>query len=182
MCLKYVSSLQLIRNELEYLNIVNKFLVGRTVWYVVSGFGVFDGWNVRSLQLWWMEVAVEGFRPLFYSACDMGNVCDLLIPCCLPSLVYVRCLLTKCWVDSRTCFHIRRHAKHQQNQGNNILGTGSPIPTLPSTYSVHDFHSYGYHGTGVTPGLHFHLAASINAETGELCEGDTKSVLSVATF
>ncbi|XP_023723664.1 dmX-like protein 2 isoform X1 [Cryptotermes secundus] len=65
----------------------------------------------------------------------------------------------------KTCFHIRRHAKHQQNQGNNLLGTGSPIPTLPSTYSVHDFHSYGYHGTGVTPGLHFHLAASINAET-----------------
>lgn len=65
----------------------------------------------------------------------------------------------------KTCFHIRRNAKHQQNQGNNLLGTGSPIPTLPSTYSVHDFHSYGYHGTGVTPGLHFHLAASINAET-----------------
>lgn len=42
------------------------------------------------------------------------------------------------------------------------------IPTLPSTYSVHDFHSYGFHGTGVTPGLHFHLAASINAETGQI--------------
>lgn len=95
----------------------------------------------------------------------------------MPSLVCVHCLLTKCWVDSRTCFHIRRHAKHQQNQGNNLLGTGSPIPTLPSTYSVHDFHSYGYHGTGVTPGLHFHLAASINAETGELCKGDAKPLV-----
>lgn len=76
----------------------------------------------------------------------------------------------------KTCFHIRRHAK---NNGPNTLGIGaafggpgagtnfgqSPIPSLPSTYSVHDFHSYGYHGTGVTPGLHFHLAASINAET-----------------
>lgn len=62
----------------------------------------------------------------------------------------------------KTCFHIRRHAKHQA-QGN--LGPSPPIPTLPSTYSVHDFHSYGYHGTGVTPGLHFHLAASVNAET-----------------
>ncbi|XP_047120921.1 dmX-like protein 2 [Schistocerca piceifrons] len=59
----------------------------------------------------------------------------------------------------KTCFHIRRHAKNQQAQG---LYVGSAIPTLPSTYSVHDFHSYGYHGTGVTPGLHFHLAASIN--------------------
>lgn len=80
----------------------------------------------------------------------------------------------------KTCFHIRRHAKN--NNGNSNLagqtigsaygasGAGtnlgqSPIPSLPSTYSVHDFHSYGYHGTGVTPGLHFHLAASINAET-----------------
>lgn len=77
----------------------------------------------------------------------------------------------------KTCFHIRRHAKH--HAGGGLLGAGpsfggpgagmnmghSPIPSLPSTYSVHDFHSYGYHGTGVTPGLHFHLAASINAET-----------------
>ncbi|KXJ76162.1 hypothetical protein RP20_CCG010172, partial [Aedes albopictus] len=77
----------------------------------------------------------------------------------------------------KTCFHIRRHAKHNGGTGLNGLGAGfggpgasagfgnPPIPTLPSTYSVHDFHSYGYHGTGVTPGLHFHLAASINAET-----------------
>nr|CAD7425060.1 unnamed protein product [Timema monikensis] len=70
----------------------------------------------------------------------------------------------------KTCFHIRRHAKNTQVSGaiGGLMGIplGSPIPTLPSTYSVHDFHSYGYHGTGVTPGLHFHLAASINAETG----------------
>lgn len=77
----------------------------------------------------------------------------------------------------KTCFHIRRHAKHQGAIGFNGIGPGfggpgagtgfghSPIPSLPSSYSVHDFHSYGYHGTGVTPGLHFHLAASINAET-----------------
>ena len=77
----------------------------------------------------------------------------------------------------KTCFHIRRHAKHHlisgvPGSGAGFAGPGaissfghSPIPTLPSTYSVHDFHSYGYHGTGVTPGLHFHLAASINAET-----------------
>jgi len=39
------------------------------------------------------------------------------------------------------------------------------IPTLPSTFSVHDFHSFGIHGTSMAPGLHFHLTASINAET-----------------
>lgn len=66
---------------------------------------------------------------------------------------------------SRTCFHIRRHAKHQHTLNGVVSQT---IPTLPSTYSVHDFHSYGFHGTGVTPGLHFHLAASINAETGNI--------------
>ncbi|KAI8034003.1 hypothetical protein M5D96_013248 [Drosophila gunungcola] len=44
----------------------------------------------------------------------------------------------------------------------NYLG---PIPSLPSSCSVHDFHSYGFQGSGVTPGMHFHLAASINAET-----------------
>lgn len=77
----------------------------------------------------------------------------------------------------KTCFHIRRHAKHQAVTGLSGMGAGfggmganngfgqPPIPTLPSTYSVHDFHSYGYHGTGVQAGLHFHLAASINAET-----------------
>ncbi|XP_053676697.1 dmX-like protein 1 [Anopheles nili] len=80
----------------------------------------------------------------------------------------------------KTCFHIRRHAKHSGNGGvNGLNGMGpgfggpgassgfgnAPIPTLPSTYSVHDFHSYGYHGTGMRSGLHFHLAASINAET-----------------
>lgn len=77
----------------------------------------------------------------------------------------------------KTCFHIRRHAKHHAATGMSGMAAGfgglgtsngfgqPPIPTLPSTYSVHDFHSYGYHGTGVTPGLHFHLAASINAET-----------------
>uniref|UniRef100_A0A182QT69 RAVE complex protein Rav1 C-terminal domain-containing protein n=1 Tax=Anopheles farauti TaxID=69004 RepID=A0A182QT69_9DIPT len=83
----------------------------------------------------------------------------------------------------KTCFHIRRHAKHSTGGGaggaNGLNGMGAgfggpgassgfgnaPIPTLPSTYSVHDFHSYGYHGTGMRSGLHFHLAASINAET-----------------
>lgn len=119
---------------------------------------------------------VEGCRSSYLAACSSGMFVISLILCFILSIVCVHCLLTKCWVDSRTCFHIRRNAKHQQNQGNNLLGTGSPIPTLPSTYSVHDFHSYGYHGTGVTPGLHFHLAASINAETGELVGIDTNSL------
>ncbi|KPM03004.1 DmX-like protein [Sarcoptes scabiei] len=39
------------------------------------------------------------------------------------------------------------------------------ILNLPSTFSCHDFHGLGIHGTAITPGgVHFHLTASINAE------------------
>ncbi|XP_026671186.1 dmX-like protein 2 isoform X3 [Ceratina calcarata] len=67
----------------------------------------------------------------------------------------------KIYVFCRTCFHIRRHAKQQHQAGHT---TATTLPTLPSTYSVHDFHN-SYQGTGHYPGMHFHLAASINAET-----------------
>ncbi|XP_015601429.1 dmX-like protein 2 isoform X2 [Cephus cinctus] len=62
----------------------------------------------------------------------------------------------------KTCFHIRRHAKQQQQRQSGH--TAPTLPTLPSTYSVHDFHN-SYQGSGHYPGMHFHLAASINAET-----------------
>ncbi|XP_074603304.1 rabconnectin-3 alpha isoform X2 [Brevipalpus obovatus] len=52
-----------------------------------------------------------------------------------------------------------------RSNSSNQLGSGEPIPTLPSTFSVHDFHNFSLCGTAVTPGFHFHLAASINAET-----------------
>ena len=51
----------------------------------------------------------------------------------------------------------KRHAKTEE--------VDQAIPNLPSTYSVHDFHTFGVHGASMTPGLHFHLAAAINAET-----------------
>ncbi|KAL0271823.1 UNVERIFIED_CONTAM: hypothetical protein PYX00_008798 [Menopon gallinae] len=63
----------------------------------------------------------------------------------------------------KTCFHLRRHAKQSHTIG--TVPTDRPVPTLLSTFSVHDFHNYGLQGTGMTPGLHFHLAASVNAET-----------------
>ena len=40
-----------------------------------------------------------------------------------------------------------------------------PVASLPSTYSVHEFHNYGFQGTGISPGLHFHLSGTINALT-----------------
>lgn len=70
------------------------------------------------------------------------------------------------------------HFKRRQHMENELDGEGLPrnsssqdaldshaIPNLPSTFSVHDFHGFGVHGTSVTPGgLHFHLTATINAE------------------
>ena len=46
-----------------------------------------------------------------------------------------------------------------------LTGVQDPIPTLPSTYSIHDFHNFSFQGTGISPGLHFHLSATINATT-----------------
>lgn len=49
---------------------------------------------------------------------------------------------------------MRRHVKTGGNIMGGLGGIGiEPLPTLPSSYSVHDFHMYGIHGTGITPGL-----------------------------
>lgn len=40
------------------------------------------------------------------------------------------------------------------------------MPSLPSSFSINDFHNFALQGSGVAPGVHFHLAASINAESG----------------
>ena len=68
----------------------------------------------------------------------------------------------------RQSFTARRLAKSRPpSQRSPASATAKPetIATLPSTYSVHEFHNYGYQGTGISPGLHFHLAATINALT-----------------
>ncbi|KAH9413091.1 DmX-like protein 1 [Dermatophagoides pteronyssinus] len=60
------------------------------------------------------------------------------------------------------------HLDNHEDSSNNLQQNGfndTPILNLPSTYSCHDFHGYGVHGTAITPGgVHFHLTASINAE------------------
>lgn len=64
--------------------------------------------------------------------------------------------------------HMKSFSQFKKRQAVMIDETqnkNEPIPNLPSTYSVHDFHSFGIHGMAMAPGLHFHLAASINAET-----------------
>lgn len=60
----------------------------------------------------------------------------------------------------------RQFKKRQAAKTDDVTAADDqPIPNLPSTYSEHDFHTFGIHGTVMTPGFHFHLAASINAET-----------------
>lgn len=70
----------------------------------------------------------------------------------------------------RACFGSRRPNRFQtDHSSSNVSGLGNdanePLATMPASYSVHDFPSYGFHAMGVTPGFHFHLAASINAAT-----------------
>lgn len=61
----------------------------------------------------------------------------------------------------------KRHASNSKNEENELNSTvnSQPIPNMPSTYSVHDFHCFGIHGATMMPGIHFHLAASINAKS-----------------
>ena len=66
----------------------------------------------------------------------------------------------------RQSFAARRVVKGSSN-GFKPSNTPDPVASLPSTYSVHEFHNYGFQGTGISPGLHFHLSGTINATTGE---------------
>ncbi|XP_022699027.1 dmX-like protein 2 isoform X2 [Varroa jacobsoni] len=54
------------------------------------------------------------------------------------------------------------------NDTTGIIANGAPVetmPSLPSSFSINDFHNFALQGSGVAPGVHFHLAASINAES-----------------
>lgn len=53
----------------------------------------------------------------------------------------------------RACFQMRRHVKSGSIVMGGLSGIGMrPLPTIPSSYSVHDFHMYGIHAMGITPG------------------------------
>ena len=56
----------------------------------------------------------------------------------------------------RQSFSARRVVKGSFKSSN-----PDPVASLPSTYSVHEFHNYGFQGTGISPGLHFHLSGTI---------------------
>ena len=58
--------------------------------------------------------------------------------------------------------------RHVASRRRRNVGGNQPqgITPLPSAQSEHDFHKFGVHPNSVAPGFHFHLAASINPETG----------------
>ncbi|XP_023930909.1 dmX-like protein 2 [Lingula anatina] len=62
----------------------------------------------------------------------------------------------------RNALHKRKRHKRYHQQP--VDGDG--VLPLPSMKSTHDFHKFGVHDIlGISPGFHFHLAASINPET-----------------
>ncbi|OQR78759.1 dmX protein 2 [Tropilaelaps mercedesae] len=80
--------------------------------------------------------------------------------------------------------HIKSLSEHKARNGGGSLPGGStvggpngnagivnngallePMPSMPSSFSINDFHNFAPQGSGVAPGVHFHLAASINAES-----------------
>ncbi len=83
------------------------------------------------------------------------------------------CFTLQIFRPHRQTFAARKLAKTggRPTQGSGDRGGGGggggaeTVSALPSTYSVHEFHNYGYQSTGISPGLHFHLAGTINALT-----------------
>jgi len=65
--------------------------------------------------------------------------------------------------QSFTARKLSKAAAEDEREKSDIVQ--DPIPTLPSTYSIHDFHNFSFQGSGISPGLHFHLSATINALT-----------------
>ena len=63
----------------------------------------------------------------------------------------------------RQSFAARRVVKESVSSSSSCKP--DPVANLPSTFSVHEFHNYGFQGTGISPGLHFHLSGTINALT-----------------
>lgn len=60
-----------------------------------------------------------------------------------------------------------RHAIHKRKKHHKMgPETVMSMASFSTVQSVHDFHKYAIHHNGAATVLHFHLAASINPETG----------------
>ena len=66
--------------------------------------------------------------------------------------------------DFRHAIHKRK--KHHKFGPETVMSVPN-IDSISGSYSVHDFHKFSIHQNGVCPTLHFHLAGSINPETGK---------------
>ena len=66
--------------------------------------------------------------------------------------------------DFRHAIHKRK--KHHKFGPETVMSVPN-IDSMSGSYSVHDFHKFSIHQNGVCPTIHFHLAGSINPETGK---------------
>ena len=64
-------------------------------------------------------------------------------------------------------FFFFRHAIHKRRKPKYGPETLMSSNNLNAMSSAHDFHRFAIHHNGVSPVLHFHLAGSINPETGQ---------------
>ena len=66
-----------------------------------------------------------------------------------------------------TVYFYRRHAMHKRRKHKKEgRSQGMRVTAISSPESTHDFHKYWMQQNGLTPVLHFHLAASINPISG----------------
>ncbi|ELU10253.1 hypothetical protein CAPTEDRAFT_201231 [Capitella teleta] len=102
------------------------------------------------------------------------NVCRLWVETILPEDGLVDLQQLDPAAAHNPMFHTHRHKKrflqrlhHMRNlMHKRKSNTPTMSESLNAAQSVHDFHKFGVHPNSVAPGFHFHLAASINPDTG----------------
>lgn len=107
------------------------------------------------------------------------NICRLWVETILPEDGLVDLQHLDPNALNNPMFHTHRHKNRFMQRLHHIRnvvnkrkshlpgGLMQGIAPLPSTQSIHDFHKFGVHPNSVAPGFHFHLAASINPDTGK---------------
>lgn len=111
----------------------------------------FCSWNFANLRWSLLKCCLYNFSfdiinsyiTFFSSSSSLSVNCKIKLCQILHIFRIGRAIIIMC-VFSRTCFHIRRNAQSSKQPG-------APIPTLPSTYSAHDFHN-PYHASSYTGG------------------------------
>lgn len=111
------------------------------------------------MRLWW-KFCFSAFHTVWYMA---GWVFFVLIFFIFYSQDI---LITSYFCHTWFAITSNRHAIHKRRKPKYGPETVMSSMNLSSMSSVHDFHRFAIHHNGLSPVLHFHLAGSINPETG----------------